>query len=254
MTTDRALVPHQLNIAGIEVAVVRKAIKNLHLGVYPPDGHVRVAAPLAVSDAAVRAAVIGKLSWIRRRQEAFAEQARESPREMVTGESHYFLGRRYRLEVLPTEGPQKVVLAGRRLRLYVVPGADTAEREKVLARWHRQQLREAAAPLFTKWEKLLGVQVVDWRIKRMKTKWGSCNAKAARVWLNIELIKKSPACLEYVVVHELAHLISPRHDEKFLATLDQHLPTWKHRRSELNASPLAAESWPARREALQAGL
>ncbi len=240
MTTEG----HTLTVSGIRVSVVRKGIKNLHLGVYPPDGRVRVAAPLAVSDAAVRVAVIGKLRWIKRQQESFERQARESERAMVSGESHLFRGRRYRLQVVEGSGRGSVEMRANQTLVLLAPQASTAEeREALLHRWYRDQLRELVPPLLDKWQAKLGVTAAAWGIKRMKTKWGSCNAKARRIWLNLELVKKPPACLEYVLLHELTHLTAPKHDGQFLALMDRHMPTWRHRRTELNAAPLAKESW-----------
>lgn len=240
MTTES----HTLSVSGIHVSVVRKAIKNLHLGVYPPDGRVRVAAPLAVSDAAVRVAVVGKLGWIRRQQASFAHQPRESQREMVSGESHYYRGRRYRLEVVDTDHTPRVDLRGHQaLVLHVRPGSTAEGRAVLLQRWYRDRMRELVPRLLTKWQAELGVEVREWGIKRMKTKWGSCNPKSGRVWLNLELIKKPAACLEYVLVHELTHLRVPTHDERFLGLMDRHLPSWRRRRTELNATPLGKEAW-----------
>lgn len=240
MTTEA----RTLTVSSVRVAVVRKAIKNLHVGVYPPDGRVRVAAPLAVSDAAVRVAVIGKLGWIKRQRAAFERQPRESEREMVSGESHYFRGRRYRLEVVRASGRAGVETRGHRtLVLHARPGWTAGNRERLLHRWYRERLREILPPLLEKWQAALGVVVREWGIKRMKTKWGSCNAKAGRIWVNLELAKKPPACLEYVLVHELAHLHVRKHGDRFLSLLDRHLPTWRRRRAELNAAPLAKEAW-----------
>lgn len=236
MTTE----PHSLSVSGVHVAVVRKAIRNLHLGVYPPDGRVRVAAPLAVSDAAVRVAVIGKLRWIRRQQAAFAAQPREGDREMVSGESHYYLGRRYLLEVTERPGAANVRLKNTRvIELQVRPGTDATGRALALQRWYRDQLRELLPRLIAKWEKRLGVTLAEWGIKRMKTKWGSCNAKARRIWLNLELAKKPPECLEYIVVHELVHLKAKKHDERFVKMMDAGLPRWRQAKRVLNAAPLA---------------
>lgn len=235
---------HRLTVSGVPVAVVRKAIKNLHLGVYPPDGRVRVAVPLKVSDAAVRVAVIGKLRWIRRQQAAFANQARQSEREMVDGESHYFLGRRYRLRVVEAPGAGHVRVRRGAILELSAPGQSTAERRlEILHSFQRERMKALVPPLLEKWQKKLGVEVADWGIKRMKTRWGTCNAQAGRIWLNLELAKKPPACLEYLVVHELVHLIVRQHDERFHALMDQHLPRWKHTRRLLNAAPLAHEEW-----------
>lgn len=233
-----------LTISGLQVAVVRKAIKNLHLGVYPPDGRVRVAVPFAVSDAAVRVAVIGKLPWIRRQRAAFERQPREGQREMVSGESHYFLGRRYRLKVVDTEGPSQVRLSTTRaLELHARPGLGVDQRQQLVQRWYREQLRTIVPPLLEKWQSAIGVNISGWGIKKMKTKWGSCNAEARRIWLNLELAKKPLECLEYLIVHELVHLLARKHDDRFNALMDGYLPRWRHCRKELNAAPLARETW-----------
>lgn len=233
-----------VSISGLDVEVVRKEIKNLHLGVYPPHGRVRVAAPLAVSDDAVRLAVIGKLGWIRRQQAKFARQPRQSQREMVAGESHYFMGQRYRLRITEYQGAAKVVLRNKAMiDLQVRPGTDMAQREAVLLRWHREQLKVMIPPLLDKWQPLLGVQVAHWGVKKMKTKWGSCNIDARRIWLNLELAKKPAQCLEYIVVHELVHLLERRHNARFTGLMDTHLPTWRVSRDELKSAMLGHEVW-----------
>jgi hypothetical protein len=233
-----------LTVSGLKVEVMRKDIKNLHLGVYPPHGRVRVAAPLVVSDEAVRLAVIDKLVWINRQKARFAEQPRQSEREMVNGESHYFLGRRYRLRVNEHDAPARVAVRGvGRLDLFVRPGTSAERREAVLSRWHREQLKQMIPALLEKWQILLRVRAAAWGIKRMRTKWGSCNAAARRVWFNLELAKKPEGCLEYIVVHELAHLRERHHNERFTALLDTHLPYWRRYRDLLNRLPLAHEDW-----------
>lgn len=234
----------QVTIGGVEVSIVRKDIKNLHLGVYPPNGRVRVAAPLALSDDAVRLAVIDRLGWIKRQQAQFKQQPRQSEREMVSGESHYYLGQRYRLRVVPHDGAGRVELPNRNImELHVRPETGAAERRRVLDRWYRKRLRELIPPLLTKWQELLGVQVADWGIKKMKTKWGACNIDARRIWLNLELAKKPFQCIEYLVVHELTHLLERHHGDRFSALLDRHLPNWRIHRQELNSAPLAHETW-----------
>ncbi len=235
---------HRIDVSGLSVEVVRKDIKNLHLGVYPPDGRVRVAAPTAVSDDAVRLAVVRKLAWIRRQQAKFEAQQRQSDREMVSGESHFFLGRRYRLRVTEGKGPCSVqVSSGGYMDMHVRPGTSPDRRRLLLQEWYRKQLRELIPPLIDKWEPVLGVHVADWGIKRMKTKWGSCNVTAGRIWLNLELAKKPVECLEYVVVHEMAHLLERHHNGRFISFMDDHLPQWRTHRDELNAAPLAHECW-----------
>lgn len=236
---------NNITISGLQVEIVRKNIKNLHLGVYPPGGRVRVAAPLRVSDDAVRLVVIGKLGWIKRQQVKFERQPRESSREMVSGESHYFLGHRYRLQVIPdARSKQWIVVRNKAtIELHVNPGADTGARHRVLGKWYRVQLRELLGPLMEKWQERLGVRVNTFGIKRMKTKWGTCNTEARRIWINLELAKKSSDCLEYVVVHELVHLLARHHDDAFISLMDRHMPRWRSIREELNGSSLAHEAW-----------
>jgi len=233
-----------IRVSGIAVEVVRKDIKNLHLGVYPPAGRVRVAAPLRLDDEAVRLAVVSRLGWIRRQKAAFTRQNRQSEREMVTGESHYFQGRRYRLAIVEHVGAGSVSLPNSTtMRLYARPGADVAAREDALQRWYRHQLREQIPPLLAKWEPQAGVTVAEVRIKKMKTRWGSCNTTARRIWLNLELAKKPTACLEYILVHEMVHLLERHHNERFRELMDTLMPTWRVTREELNRAPLAHEDW-----------
>ncbi len=240
MNTDRKLI----EIGGIAVEVVRKDIKNLHVGVYPPVGRVRVAAPLRLDDEAVRLAVVSRLGWIRRQQKAFSAQERQSQREFVSGESHYFQGCRYLLDVRTHVGAPRVRLTGPgTMALRVPPGFDRDQRETVLQRWYRRQLRALIPPLLSKWQPRVGATVAEVRVKRMKTRWGSCNADARRIWLNLELIKKPVACLEYVLVHELVHLHERRHNDRFHEWMEQVMPTWRIHRDELKRAPLAHEEW-----------
>ncbi len=240
MTTEHS----HINVSGVSVEIVRKGIKNLHLGVYPPHGRVRVAAPLRVSNNAVRLAVIGKLGWIRRQRARFDGQQRQSEREYVSGESHYFLGRRYRLNVIHHEGAGIVVLRGRTtMNLYVREDTDRAHRDLVVSEWYRRQLKEMIPPLIEQWSARIHVRPSEWRVRRMKTKWGTCNIQARRIWLNLELVKKPIECLEYIVVHELLHLKHRQHDEQFTALLDRFMPRWKLHKETLNRSPLSHESW-----------
>lgn len=239
MNTERCI-----EVSGIPVDVVRKDIKNLHVAVYPPLGRVRVAAPVWLDDEAVRVAVVSRLSWIRRQRRRFEQQVRQSSREMVTGESHYFQGRRYRLDVQERAGNPKVeVLGNRTLKLMVPSGTDTAARQRLLERWYRRRLSSQLPPMVQYWEGVVGVRVAEWRIKRMKTRWGSCNAEARRVWLNLELAKKPSRCLEYVLVHEMVHILERNHTQRFQKLMDRAMPDWRRRRDELNRAPLAHEDW-----------
>ena len=235
MSTDVRL----LVVRNIQVEVVRKNIKNLHLGVYPPNGRVRVAAPLILNDEAIRLAVIEKMAWIKRQKAQFEDQARQSQREMVNGESHYFLGRRYRLRLHEKDALPRVAIRGISvLDLFIRPASDVSQREKVLSRWYREQLRLIISDLVKKWQTILGVQVAEWGIKKMKTKWGSCNPRSRRAWFNLELAKVDEKCIEYIVVHELIHLKERRHNSKYMVHLEQHFPEWKSIRARLNKHPL----------------
>ncbi len=234
----------RLAILGLPVEVVRKDIKNLHVAVYPPVGRVRVATPLRLDDDAVRVAVITRLGWIRRQQARFADQVRESQRELVTGESVHFCGRRLRLEIIEDSGrPGVRVATNSRIQLRCRPDADRAQREATLNEWYRERLREQIPPLLRKWERKVGVNVAEVRVRRMKTRWGSCNAAARRIWLNLELAKKPASSVEYILVHEMIHIHERRHGERFREMLDGMMPGWQLHRDELNRAPLSHEDW-----------
>lgn len=233
-----------LSVRGISVEVIRKTIKNLHLGVYPPHGRVRVAIPLHLDDEAVRLAIVSRLGWIRRKKAEFQQQERQSRRESVNGESHYFAGRRYRLDVRQESGrPAVRLLNNRTMALRIPPDADWHTREALLDRWYRRQLREQLPGLVATWEPNVGVQVNEVRIKKMKTLWGSCNIDARRIWLNLELAKKPVSCLAYILVHEMVHLIERRHNDRFYELMSQVMPQWQLHRDELNRAPLAHADW-----------
>ncbi len=240
MSTEK----HQITVNDLVVDVVRRDIKNLHLGVYPPTGRVRVAAPLRINDEAVRLFTISHLAWIKRQQAKFAEQERQSAREFVSGESHYYQGHRYLLNVVYQEGPSSVIIRNNRIMdLFVRPDSSLDVRERILTRWYRRRLKEQIAPLIAKWEPVIGVQVSEWGVKQMKTRWGTCTIEAQRIWLNLELIKKPPHCLEYIVVHEMVHLLERHHNERFITYMNSFMPLWQHYREELNRAPLAHEAW-----------
>ena len=235
----------RIEVRGIPVEVVRKEIKNLHVAVYPPSGRVRVAAPLCLDDEAVRLAVVSRLGWIRRRRAEFEGQTRESQREFVTGESHYFEGRRYRLDVIERDVPPTVkLLNNTRLELGVRPNSDREAREAVLHRWYRRHLRNQLPPLVAKWEPKLGVTVEDVRIKKMKTLWGSCNAEAKRIWLNLELAKKPSSCPWRTSSYtKWCICLSAITTDRFRELMDNFIPQWRTYRDELNRAPLAHENW-----------
>jgi predicted metal-dependent hydrolase len=232
-----------LSVRGINIDVVYKDIKNLHIGVYPPVGRVRVAAPASLDEEQIRLAIIQRLPWIKRQRQRLQDAARQSTREMVTGESHYVWGRRHRLKVIERPGRAHVEVDGDRLLMYVPEGTDTDARVKLLQDWQRKQLRLAVAPVIAKWEPIIGRKVPRWSIRRMKTKWGSCNRQTGHIWFNLELAKKHPRCLEYIVVHEMVHLLERHHGERYAKLMGSFMADWRVRRDELNAAPLAAEDW-----------
>ena len=231
-------------VGGIHVQIVRKDIKNLHLGVHPPEGHVRVAVPMHVTDERIRLAIIDKLSWIKKQQAEFLAQPRQSAREMVTGECHYFFGKSYRLEVVEQAGKHKIEQAGgNKIRLTVTANTSTESRLKLMNEWYREQLKQVIPKLIDQWQTKIGVETNDWGVKKMKTKWGSCNIEAKRIWLNLDLAKKPPECLEYIIVHELVHLLERNHNSRFVAYMDEFMPKWRLNRETLNKSPLSHEEW-----------
>jgi predicted metal-dependent hydrolase len=235
---------HQIKVNDLLVDVVRKDIKNLHLAVYPPNGRVRVAVPLRLDDEAVRLAVISKLGWIKRQQAKFEAQSRQSKREYVSGESHYFQGQRYLLNVIYADENPKVFIRNKtHIDLIVRPNSTTEQRERLIQVWYRKQLKEQIPPLIDKWQAIIGVELEEWGVKQMKTKWGTCQIEAQRIWINLELAKKPPQCLEYIVVHELIHLLERHHNERFTALMDKYLPSWRFLREELNGEPLRHEDW-----------
>ena len=232
-----------IRLGDIAIEVTRKAVRNVHLSVHPPDGRVTLVAPSGTRLDVARAYAIAKLRWIRDQQEKLHNQAREEPRQFVERESHYLWGRRYLLSVEERETRPGVKLDHKRIILTVRPGADRTKRAEIMHAWHRTLLHEAVPPLIEKWEHKLGVTVAGYFLQRMKTKWGSCNTRAGHIRLNTELVKKPKDLLEYVVVHEMLHLIEPTHSERFIEMLDKNYPKWREARNELNELPLAAESW-----------
>lgn len=228
-----------LQLGEIEIAVTRKNVKHIHLSVHPPEGRVTLVAPTQSRLEVLRAYAITRLSWIRKQQAAFHAQARETPRQHVMRESHYLWGRRYLLDVQYVEARPRVSLNHARITLQVRPGSDAAKRAEVMHAWHKAQLHAVLPELIRHWEPRLGVKVQAYYLQRMKTRWGSCNHARGHIRLNTELVKKPRHLLEYVLVHEMTHLIEPSHDERFIALLDQHYPRWREARSELNSLPLS---------------
>ncbi|PKQ23711.1 MAG: metal-dependent hydrolase [Actinobacteria bacterium HGW-Actinobacteria-5] len=231
-----------LTVAGLGVDVIYKDIKNLHISVYPPMGRVRVAAPHRLNEEAIRLAVIQRLPWIKTQRQQLQDAERQTERRMVSGETHYVWGERYRLDSSRV-GRSGVKLVGKTLWLAAPAGADAEAKKAVLDRWYRRQLKAGLPGLLAKWEPIIGEQVKKVVVRRMKTKWGTCQTASRAIWLNPELAKKNPRCLEYIVVHELTHFIERTHNERFIELMDLHMPDWRARRDELNDAPLAAEDW-----------
>lgn len=237
-----------IQLGDISIAVTRKVVKNVHLSVHPPDGRVTLVAPTATRLEVARAYAISKLSWIRKQQSSLLAQEREPARQFVGRESHYLWGRRYLLSVLERDQKPSVELDHRALRLSVRPGTSPDKRAEIMHEWHRSLLHAAVPPLIQKWEQVLGVSVSSYFLQRMKTKWGSCNPGSGTIRLNTELVKKPKDLLEYVIVHEMMHLLEPTHSPRFFELMSEHYPAWPEARRELNDLPLADElSRPTRR-------
>ncbi|MDN7132090.1 SprT family zinc-dependent metalloprotease [Halomonas sp. MC140] len=232
-----------IEIGTIAMQLNRKAIKHLHISVLPPDGRVRVSAPTAMSDTSIRMAVISRIPWIKQQQRDFAKQPRQSPREMVNGESHYLWGKSHRLNLVERSGKHAIKASRRKLHLHVNPGTSLENKNRVLTEFYRAELKFRIPELLTYWQDKIGVEASDWGVKKMKTKWGSCNTDAKRIWLNLELAKKPPECLEYILVHELVHLLERHHNDRFMAYMDKYLSNWRERKNLLNSMPLAHNHW-----------
>ncbi len=232
-----------IHIGDLSIQVTKKDIKNVHLSVHPPDGRVTLVAPTATRLEVARAYAISKLSWIREQQHKLKNQARETPRQFIERESHYLWGRRYLMTVLHRDAKPCVTLDHKRITLTMRPGSDARRRAEVIHEWHKSILHKVVPTLIKKWELKLDVKVANYFLQRMKTKWGSCNHKAGNIRLNTELVKKPKDLLEYVIVHEMVHLLEPTHSDRFTAILGEHYPTWSEARAELNELPLTAEVW-----------
>lgn len=233
----------QIELGDIKVDVVFKDIKNVHLSVHPPNGRVRIAAPMRMSPETVRVFAISKLSWIRRQQEKILAQERETPREYLDRESHYIWGKRYLLDIVEENTRPEVELKHGKMILRVRPGTYENRRQVIVEEWYRAQLKQAVTLLLTKWEPLIGVKVERLFVQRMKTKWGSCTPKSGNIRLNTDLAKKPRECLEYVLVHEMVHILEPTHNARFVSLMDSFVPRWQFYREELNRLPVRHEHW-----------
>jgi predicted metal-dependent hydrolase len=234
-----------IELGDVVISVTRKAVKNVHLSVHPPSGHVTLVAPSETRLEVARAYASSKLGWIRSQRAKLLAQPRETPRQYIERESHYVWGRRYLLTIVEIDAKPGVTLDHRRIRLNVRPGTSAAKRADIVSTWQRSLLHQTVPALIGKWEDKLGVKVQGYFLQRMKTKWGSCNHQAAHIRLNTELVKKPKDLLEYVIAHEIAHLLEPSHSERFVSLLNSHFPNWRDARAEINALPLSAEIWAA---------
>lgn len=232
-----------LTVAGFEIDVIFKAIKNLHISVYPPDGRIRVAAPTSTSEDTIRLAIVQRLPWIKRQQKQLQNADRQTKREMLSGETHYVWGQRYRLDVSRSSGHYHIETKGQTLWVVTPVGTSVEGKRAALDRWYRRELKSALPAILAKWQPIVGVEIDKVVVRRMKTKWGTCQTASNAIWLNPELAKKTPRCLEYIVVHELTHFLERHHNQRFAALMDQFMPDWRSRRDELNGAPLAEEEW-----------
>lgn len=232
-----------ITVSNITIDVVKKDIQNLHLAVYPPTGRVRIAAPLRTNDEAIRLFAVSKLGWIKRHQRTFVSQDRESAREFVSGESHYFNGKRFLLKVIEHDAPPKVKMQHKKLELYVRENSTAKQRATILNEWFREQLKNQIPELVDKWERTMTLKLNDWGVRQMKTKWGTCNIEAKRIWLNLELAKKPNRCLEYIIVHEMVHLLERHHNDRFVSCMDKFFPHWRICKKELNSLPVSHSDW-----------
>jgi predicted metal-dependent hydrolase len=233
----------QIMLGDICVDVVHKDIKNLHLSVYPPDGRIRISAPLRMDTDTIRVFTISKLGWIRKQQSKLRSQERETPREYITRESHYYLGKRYLLKIIEHNASPKVEIKHGTIEIYIRPNTGMEKRKEILDEWYRKGLKAIIPGIIAQYENKLKVNVAEFAVKKMKTKWGTCNREAGRIWLNLELAKKPLHCIEYIIVHELLHLLERKHNEVFISYMDKFLPKWRFYKEELNRSPLRHENW-----------
>lgn len=233
----------EIQLGDITIDVEIKEIKNIHLSVHPPHGRVRISAPARMDLDTIRVYAISKLTWIKKQQKKITQQLREEPRDFINRESHYYNGKRYLLTVIEENAPPKVVIQHSTLELYVRPGTSAEKCKTIIEKWYRSQLKAVIPSLIEKWEKITNVQVAEFGIKKMKTKWGTCNREAKRIWLNLELAKKPPEYLEYVIVHEMVHFLERRHNDRFVSFMNEYLPKWSSYREELNRLPVKHEEW-----------
>lgn len=234
----------ELKIGEMSIDLIRKDIKNMHLAVYPPTGRIRLAVPTTTTDETIRLFAISKIAWIRKHQRNFEAQDRQTPRQYKERESHYFQGKRYLLRIIEQNAAPKVIFKTKTyIDLYVRPNTATAQRQAIINEWYRAELKKQIQPLIDKWQSRIDVTVADWQVKQMKTKWGTCNIEQKRIWINLELAKKPIHCLEYLIVHEMIHLLERHHNDRFRALMEQFMPQWKFYKEELNRLPVSHGEW-----------
>ena len=234
---------HKIELGNIKIDIEQKNIKNIHLSVYPPNGKVKISAPERMDLDTIRVFAISKLSWIKKQQELFKKQDRETQREYITKESHYFKGKRYLLKVTEHNAKPNVILKHRVIELYIRPNTTIEKRKQILDEWYRAELKKIVPKMIEKLEKKIGIKSNEFGIKKMRTKWGSCSTEAKRIWVNLELAKKPTECLEYIIVHELVHLLERSHNKKFVKFMDEFMPKWRFYRDELNRLPFSHIDW-----------
>ncbi len=233
----------QIQLGDIVVDVLQKDIKNIHLSVYPPTGKVRISAPLRMDIDTIRVFAITKLGWIKSQQKKLLEQERETPREYLDRESHYLWGKRYLLKVVEKDAAPEVELKHNKMLFQIRPATTDERKQDILEAWYREKLKEVVSTLIAKWEPLMGVKVEKFFVQKMKTKWGSCSPGSKSIRLNTDLAKKPPECLEYIVMHEMTHLLEPTHNARFINLMDQFMPKWRFYKDELNKLPVRHENW-----------
>ena len=233
----------RIELGDLTIDVVQKDIKNIHLSVYPPIGKVRIAAPTRLDLENIRVFAISKLGWIRKQQAKITSQEREPKREYKTRESHYYLGKRYLLKVIENKNKQSVIVKHEKLVLNVKQNATINQKKNILHEWYRERLKEIIPKLIDKWERRINVNVSEFKIRKMKTKWGTCNTVAKRICINLELARKPIICIEYIVVHEIVHLLERKHNERFIAYMNKFMPNWRTYKDELNKLPISHTEW-----------
>ncbi len=233
----------QLELGDISIEIEQKNVKNIHLSVYPPEGRVRIAAPSQMDMDTIRVFAISKLQWIKDQKEILLNQEREPEREFLESESHYFFGKRFLLTLHEIDAAPKVEIDHKHIHLFIRPNTKIEKKKKIFDEWYRTELKKITPKLIAKWEKKIGVKSNEFGIKKMRTKWGTCNTKAKRIWLNLELAKKPKVCIEYIIVHELVHLLERNHKQRFVKLMDKFMPKWRFHHDKLNRLPYSHVNW-----------